>query len=342
MAGSTHVITPCGDVQEVAAEMVEELVRRVCDAAPPDGRALYRLVVAARRDPTVLAPHLHRLLEAGVMSPSDLYRGANSDMQRELVDLVDSGVEPDQLDLLLRAVAQTGGAVAESAFRRWRVQAPPSADRLRSPVGEYTTEGGWTLASDGRRRLCSQRAYALVPTRPKDAPVSGGPAAANCPQCGNGLWSVLNIDTADPRVDAALAHTGWRGRLRVITCYRCACYGTVFCEVAPDGAVRWSPHTKPPEYVDDGDWAMPSGWLTAGPARSTPYQSDAWAAGGSTLGGHPDWVQGADYPLCPSCGVPMAFLALLHGGDFDEWGEGAHYVFLDARCRLAAVNYQQS
>ncbi len=328
---------------EVAAVVtVDELVRRVCAASPPDGRALFRLVATARRNPTVLTPYLRDLLGAGVLSPSELYRGAGGDVQRELVHRVDSGVPDEELDLLLRAVAQTGGAIAESAFRRWRVQAPTGADALGAPVGEYTTEGGWTLASDGRRRLCSQRAYALNPSRPKDDPIAGGAAAANCPQCGNGLWAVLNVDTHDPRVDAALSHTGWRGRLRVVTCYRCACYGTVFCEVAPDGAVRWSPHTKAPEYVDDGDWAMPSGWLSIGGPRATPYLSDAWAAGGSTLGGHPDWVQGADYPHCPSCGVPMAFLALLHGGDLDEWGEGAHYVFLDARCRLAAVNYQQS
>ncbi|MGH3715731.1 MAG: hypothetical protein ACRDT4_20070 [Micromonosporaceae bacterium] len=322
--------------------MVEELVRRVCASSPPDGRALYRLVATARRDPSVLTPHLARLLDAGVLSPSELYRGADGPVQRELVARVEAGVPAEELDLLLRAIAQTGGAIAESAFRRWRVQAPEGADTLGAPVGEYTTEGGWTLASDGRRRLCSPRAYALVPAQPRDNPVAGGAGSANCPQCGNRLWSVLTLDTTDPRVDAALAHTGWRGRLRVVTCYRCACYGTVFCEVAPDGAARWSPHTKAPEYVDDGDWAMPTGWLALGKPRSTPYQSDAWAAGGSTLGGHPDWVQGADYPHCPVCDVPMAFVALLHGGDFEEWGEGTHYVFLDARCRLAAVNYQQS
>ena len=321
---------------------VEELVRKVCASSPPDGRALYRLVTAARRDPSILTPHCGTLLDAGVLSPSELYRAAPSDVQRELVARVDAGAPPEQLDLLLRAVAQTGGAIAESAFRRWRVQAPAGADALSAPVGEYTTEGGWTLASDGRRRLCSQRAYALVPTMPKDNPVSGGAAAADCPQCGARLWSVLSVDTDDPRVDAALAHTGWQGRLRVVTCYRCACYGTVFCEVTPDGGVHWSAHTKPPEYVDDGDWVMPTGWLSIGDARATPYLGDAWAAGGSTLGGYPDWVQGADYPHCPVCGVPMAFLAMLHGGDFDVWGEGTHYVFLDARCGLAAVNYQQS
>lgn len=322
--------------------MVEDLVRRVCASSPPDGRALFRLVAAGRRNPAALTPYLGDLLDAGILSPSELYRGADTDVQRSLVDRVESGAPAEDLDLLLRAIAQTGGAIAESAFRRWRVQAPEHADGLGAPVAEYTTEGGWTLASDGRRKLCSPRAYALLASRPKDAPVSGGAAAANCPQCGNRLWSALAVDTEDPRVDSALSHTGWRGRLRVVTCYRCACYGTVYCEVTPDGGVRWSPHTKAPDYVDDGDWAMPSGWLGLGGPRSTPYLADAWAPGGSTLGGHPDWVQGADYPHCPVCGVPMAFLALLHGGDFEEWGEGAHYVFLDARCGLAAVNYQQS
>ncbi|MGH3663865.1 MAG: hypothetical protein ACRDT8_00610 [Micromonosporaceae bacterium] len=323
--------------------MVEELVRRVCASSPPDGRSLFRLMLAGRKDPTVLTPYLAELLDAGVLFPSELYRAADGEVQRDLVDRVEKGVPAEQLSRLLRAIAQTGGAIAESAFRRWRVQPPENADGLGSPVGEYTTEGGWTLAADGRRRLCSSRSYSLVPARPKHSPVAGGPAAANCPQCGNRMWSVLAVDSEDPRVDAALAHTGWQGRLRIVTCYRCACYGTVYCEVTPEGAVHWSPHTKAPDYVDDGDWAMPSGWLTIGAARSTPYIADVLAPGGSTLGGFPDWgLQGADYPHCPVCGVAMPFLAMLHGGDFEQWGEGVHYIFLDARCGLAAVNYQPS
>ncbi len=321
---------------------VEELVSRVCASPNPDGRALYRLVKIGRRDPGALTPYLAELAEAGIFSPSELYRGADANVQRMLVERVEAGASREELDHLLRMIAQAGGPIAEAAFRRWRVQAPPGAHALRVPVGEYTTEGGWTLASEGRRRLCSTRAFALVPAEPKDTPVVGGAAATNCPQCGNRLWLALNVDTEDPKVDAALAHTGWQGRLRVVTCYRCACYGHVFCEVTPDGAAQWSPHTRRPEYLDDGDWAMPTGWLAIGEQRETPYLADAWDAGGSTLGGYPDWVQGADYPHCPSCDVPMAFLALIHGGDLDRWGEGAYYVFLDARCQLAAVTYQQS
>jgi hypothetical protein len=68
----------------------------------------------------------------------------------------------------------------------------------------------------------------------------------------------------------------------------------------------------------------------------------AWHEGCSTLCGHPDWIQDAEFVDCPGCGQPMDYAGMVVGADLDEYGEGAYYLHVHAPCGFAAVNYQQS
>ncbi|MCW3839072.1 hypothetical protein ONA70_03045 [Micromonospora yasonensis] len=145
----------------------------------------------------------------------------------------------------------------------------------------------------------------------------------------------------DPRVAAALAHTGWQGRLRPTTCHLCSCYTTLYVQVTPDGGAVWSPQNTPPSWLPRSTEDPPTLLPAVGPRRATPYQASAWHEGGSTLGGHPQWIQDAEHVGCPACGEPMDYVGLVGGADLD-FGEGAYYLHLHAPCGLAAVNYQQS
>jgi hypothetical protein len=315
--------------------VIEDLVVRVESG---DDAVVDELADRAAADPAALAPYLLRLLDAGAFWRLEvLYRGADEDFQRQVVARIEAGSE--RSDRLVYVLAQTRGPVVEEAFRRWIRSPPPgpSIDPYQRGVAALIRDGGWELTMDGVRELCGTSAYRLVPG-------PGGDRVEDiCPWCVSPLWTALDLDTADPRVGDALAHTGWRGRLRVVTCHFCSCYDITYVEVTPNGGARWSAHTVRPEFLQIGQPEEPPlVRFTPGERRSTPYLASAWNDGGSTLGGYPDWIQDPTYPDCPDCGKAMDYLGLVGGSDLYEYGEGAYYLFLHAPCGLAAVVYQQS
>ncbi|RKS09342.1 hypothetical protein DFP74_5077 [Nocardiopsis sp. Huas11] len=315
--------------------MIEDLVARVESG---DESVIDALVDHAAADPAAMAPYLPRLLDAGVFWRLHvLYRGADDDFQRQVVAEIDSGTD-EGTAVLAHVLAQTRGPVVEEAFRRWAQSPPlgPHFDPYRRGVAALTRDGGWELAPNGIRELCGTGAYRFVPGP------DGERADEACPRCASPLWAVLDLDTADPKAADALAHTGWRGRLRVLTCHLCSCYGTVYTEVAAEGKAGWSAHTvRPPILPVDRPEEPPLVAFVPGARRPTPFMASAWDRGGSTLGGCPDWIDDPSYPVCPGCGRAMDYLALVGGADLYD-AEGAYYVFLHAPCGLAAVEYQQS
>ena len=281
------------------------------------------------------------MLAAGILSPPALYRAADDGVRRRLVELIDAGAG-DRLGAVLVALAHAGGPIAEDAFRRWSRTAPPDADGLRVPILDYTLEAGWALEPAGVHRLFGSVAFALVSAGERP-PAVGSSAGGHCPWCHSPLWTALDVDTSDSRVATALEHSSWSGRLRVETCHFCACYATLFVGVAADGSCRWSELTQRPNFLGPAEVEEPpQAVLAVGDRREGPYEASAWYDGGSTLGGCPDWIQSAEYVRCPTCGELMDHVALVGGADLSEFGEGAYYVSLHARCGLAAVLYQQS
>lgn len=64
------------------------------------------------------------------------------------------------------------------------------------------------------------------------------------------------------------------------------------------------------------------------------------------LGGHPGWIQNADFPTCPACQNTMPFLMQLDSGlktekDSFDWGSGGMgYLFWCDACRISAAMWQ--
>jgi hypothetical protein len=317
--------------------MIEELVRR---AAAEDDDAIEELCVIADVDPRRLTPHLGLLLDLDVLWPAKLYRAADTDVVRRVVEQIDGGRTPDRLNHLLVILAHSAHPLAENAMRRWSTEPPAGADEL--PVGalSYAREGGWTVDPDGNRRdLCGDTAYRWVMRT-----TSRGANGSNCPWCASPMWTAADLDTTEPTTGAAMAHTGWSGRLVIETCHFCACYTTLYSRVTPAGtAIWWTGNTRPGYLPGAAEPEDPPTLLpVSGPALPSPYQASAWDRGGSTLGGRPDWIQDAEHADCPGCGQLMDYVGLIGGADLDDFGEGAYYLHLHEPCGFAAVNYQQS
>ncbi|MCO5998806.1 hypothetical protein [Actinoallomurus rhizosphaericola] len=303
--------------------MIADLVDRILSG---DDDAAWELEELVEHDPDALRPYLSRLLDADdVYLPEALFREADEDVQREAVARIDAGSPNVWLVTMLTA---TYGPVAEAAFRRWLKQAPPGieAETLANVLPRY----GWDFEADGQaRKIRGATAYELVP---EDGAAS---AEEECPWCGGPLWVVLDVDTTDPRVAAALAHTGWRGRLRIVACFLCCIYpGVSFAEVTPDGGATWSAHTVRPGYLDGKKLEKadpPPVRLTVGERRPDRY------LGGPTLGGEPDWVQDPDYPACPACRKVMNYVGGMTGTVIRDYIDCDFFLFLHAPCGLAAV-----
>jgi hypothetical protein len=313
--------------------MNEDLVRA---AANDDWDAVAELEEIAAADPGRLTEYLPMMLELGVLWPPVLYRAASSDVVSQVVNRIDSGDAPGQLNHLLLILGHTRNPLAAQALRRWQTHPPAGSDKLHVSSLAYALQGGWCLGSDGSNRdLCSVTAFELTMV---PVPVAESPA---CPWCESPLWTVLDLNTDQEQVRQALAHTGFAGRLRVQTCFLCATYTTLYSQISPDGGSVWSPRNTAPSYLQRSTEEPPRLMPQVGARRETPYQASAWHEGGSTLGGHPQWIQDAEYADCTSCGQPLDFVALIGGADLG-FGEGAYYVQLHAPCGIAAVNYQQS
>ncbi|MDX3230842.1 hypothetical protein [Streptomyces sp. ME19-01-6] len=283
--------------------------------------------------PEELTPHLPRLLAVDVVYPAKLYRAADSETQRGLVAKVDAGGSDSlRLNHLLMALAQTRGPVAEAAFRRWRDQPPPGADKLFLSPAEYMPEGGWTLEGDRVRELCGPISYRLRAEEEEAGEDGAGadPAHERCQGCGGPMWTALDLDTADERVAEALEHVGWSGRLRLAICYECNVDATtVFIEVAPDGTARPTDPPEPGTSIPDPEFEGPD-------VRMVLEHRSGRHPVGSAIGGRPVWMGDAEYPECSVCGKLMTCIAQIDMQDV-SYMVGYHTFFLHTGCGLAAM-----
>lgn len=308
------------------------------------------IVKAARARPEDMRPFHAAMIDADVvMWPwLPLWQSATEETAGRIVELIDAN-GPSAARWLLALGSSRTRAAAE-AMRRWTAAPPPVAEKLYVPIGEYAHEGGWEVGPDGGiRELASLIGFALVPAEDA-APLAGSmPLGQACQWCGLELVRRLDVDLDDP----ALADLGLAGHGRVVaaTCIHCGTFARhsgFFAEFRADGTVSWSDHNVRPNYLTPAgpdDYDEPIGRLVLGGRRPSPVAGRAWNAGGSTLGGLPDWIQDAHYPTCPVCERTMYFLGMVTGEDSwgDGLGEGCDYVFFCAAdCGISSVVYQQS
>lgn len=326
----------------VDAQRLAEPIAQLC-AGDDSGHALIEEV--ARAMPETLRPFHNQLIdaEAWLWPWTPLWAATTEETAARLVEQIDAGAPMSGRWLCALGVSRT--ATAAAALARWTATPPPVAAHLYIPIAQYAHEGGWELEGKEIRPLTSPAAYALVPTGAESQIAGSTPTGERCPWCGFELVRRLDLNLDDPRL-AELGLAG-HGRVVALTCIGCGCYGDLFSEYRPDGTAVWSPHNAKPNYLpeaEDFEIDVPSARLGLGPRRTSPVTGVAWNAGGSTLGGLPDWIQDSHYPTCPGCQTTMYFLTMLTGDDvWGESAEGCDYVFFCANdCGLTAVVYQQS
>lgn len=288
---------------------------------------------------------LEAFMHEEMYHPAILYKDAGAEIRDQLMEKVES--DAANRNHLLLTLAWIGDEAVVSKFAAWRQSPPEWASALYQPPEAYARFAGWELDAEGGQRWLFHRE--CYPFKVAEAP--GAPAAVtmlqtgtqSCPWCGGGLTVLFDFDLQHPQLEFMKLPGK---RLRIAACMHCNCYGTVYMKADLEGGYSWSEYNVVPEYLPDhGGGTYEADWremqLLEQPAGT--YESAEWTleAPASQIGGHPAWIQDADYPACPCCSRTMTFVAQADMGQVAE-DEGIYYAFVCRECLITAVNYQQT
>ncbi|MFF2889293.1 DUF1963 domain-containing protein [Paenibacillus sp. NPDC057967] len=293
---------------------------------------------------------LHAFFHKGMYYPGILYKEASPAIRDELIHLVER--DPANRNHLLLALAWIGDEVVVRLFAKWKKGPPVWASNLYVPPENYAHEAGWELDQDGQKRLLFHlESYNFEVYGEKiggSEPVNAAAVVALqpddqcCPWCQSKLRVLIDCHLQDPLV-RFLKLSG--ERLRIAACIHCNCYGTVFTKVELDGSYSWSEFNTVPEFLPETelDEGLPLRTMRISGRSIGTYEGACWTleAPTSQIGGHPAWIQDAEYPACPCCSETMEFIGQI---DMEQAAdsEGIYYAFLCRACLIAAVNYQQT
>ncbi len=288
---------------------------------------------------------LEAFMREEMYHPAILFKEAGPDIREQLIEKV--GSDAANRNHLLLALAWIGDEAVVKQFAAWRESPPEWTSALYQPPEAYARFAGWELDAEGGQRWLFHRE--CYPFKVAEAP--GAPAAVtmlqtgthSCPWCGDGLTVLFDFDLQHPQ----LGFMKLPGkRLRIAACMLCNCYGTVYMKADLEGGYSWSEYNVVPDYLPEhGGGTYEADWremrLSGQPAGT--YESAEWTleAPASQIGGHPAWIQDADYPDCPCCSRTMTFVAQADMGQVAE-DEGIYYAFVCPECLITAVNYQQT
>ncbi len=286
---------------------------------------------------------LRSLASQGSYWPSFPFHRASADVRDDLLMRVESG--EGNRNHLLQALAWIGDAVVVDRFAHWRREPPSWGQSLFIPPQDYSCEAGWELTADGQRRnLYFARCVELVPghsMRPASFLAIQDRKDA-CPWCHTRLIDLFSIDGTAFQLASGPVRVG---AVQMATCEVCTAFGTVFGHLDNEGCWQWSHKNFRPKYLPDdaATWSrLPSDALTPGQPRLPLFAANQFLpVAFSQLGGHPTWIQDAEYPCCPECRQTMMFLAQIDHGDI-ETAEGIYYTFFCQPCQTTATTYQQT
>lgn len=276
--------------------------------------------------------------------PNFVFHRSPVDVRDELFRRVET--DEENRNLILIALAWIGDDAVVEKFANWRQKPPAWSSSLYKLPHEYSREAGWELTEEGHRRdLFFKTCYHLGKGSSSDPETfqAISDRMDSSPWCSVRLIDLLNLE---PQAFGLMSPDIWQGHLSVTTCQVCSAFGTVYGEVDEFGKGHWSPLNIKPEYFpDDAEtWErLPENSLMVGQARPPLFAADEFLPTSfSQLGGHPTWIQDAEYPICPKSSKTMMFLAQIWCEEIQDHSEGAFYIFVCPESRMTATIYQQT
>jgi len=357
-------------VSYVPEDAVPPLVRRALEVHARDGGSDAAEDVISQvglQFPHLLHPHLAEISALGVNGSAYYrdypWRDSGEAQHPRLLALVREGGErgADALQCMLETrtpaafeaayghadllLASPELEVREVGFVRgedgaWRRLYPTASYHLRFPDGYRSMADDSPFSRGERHPTWRLDAEGAAPAR------FGGEGGGTCAVCGEPLAHLLTLSPPPDGLGVSGMPT-----LVLETCLPCV-WTAAPLEYVHDDEGRPSPH----RYQMESAEPEPTPALMPTEVRLVPTPARWWwqdwaLANGhqnlNRLGGHPAWVQSAEYPDCPDCGRVMGFLLQVEAGlpgaeGGTAFDEGVLYGFWCDACRVSAYVVQMS
>jgi hypothetical protein len=276
--------------------------------------------------------------------PSLPFHRSSPELRDELIERL--GKDQGNRNHILLALAWIGDPRVVELFASWKRHPPSWAGSLHIPPQDYSLQAGWEVTDDGQKRQLYFDACTKLVRGTSSSPGSFRAIIDRegvCPWCGAQLTDLFDIT---PGALGLSGEVGLGAHFQVPTCQICTAFGVVFGVVDGSGTGHWSSANSRPAHLpgDTATWGrLPQDSLSPGGKRAPLFAADQFLPTTfSQVGGHPTWIQDADYPQCPECTKTMMFLAQLSHDEIEEHSEGIYYSFICPSCRTTATNYQQT
>jgi hypothetical protein len=299
------------------------------------------LCLAAFTD-TDLEECLRAFASCNCFWPSLPFHRSSPLLRDELIEKIDK--DQGNRNHILLALAWIGDSRVVELFADWKRRPPSWAVSLQIPPHDYSREAGWEVTDDGEKRqlyfdTCTKLVRGSSPSPDSFRAITD--RDDHCPWCGARLTDLFDI-TAE--VFGLPGEVG--SRVQVTTCQVCTTFEAVFGVVDERGTGHWYlANSRPPCLPEDvATWGrLPQDSLLSGGIRPPLFAASQFLPTTfSQVGGHPTWIQDADYPQCPECTQTMMFLGQLTHDEIEEHSEGTYYAFVCPSCKTTATNYQQT
>ncbi|WP_442603086.1 DUF1963 domain-containing protein [Paenibacillus sp. KN14-4R] len=298
---------------------------------------------------------IHELIRNGLYYPGILFKEAPMEIREQLLKQVEQ--DSDNRNHLLLALSWIGDDQVVRRFHQWRENKPQWTQELHVAPELYAYEAGWELTEEGERRnLFYKSNYAIEKVKESKSSGNGVDKSTSfltksqqvCPWCCGRLTNLLELEVGHHSIQ----HLSLDGeRFKVQTCVICGCYSPIYMELDFRTEPQWSAYNQKPDYLpninldENGDEYLSVGeYLRIATEPRNTYHAVQWTLEPmvSQIGGHPTWIQDAEYPTCPCCSQSMHFIGQLDWSEVEEYGEGIYYMFLCPKGKITATLFQQS
>ncbi len=277
-----------------------------------------------------------KLIENEIFYPPEIFKYADSEIADQLIKLLETG-EYFKNHLLI-CLAWIGTQNVIDFYLKSSQEKPSWINDLYVLPKEYADQAGWIINNDGTKRvLISDEVKVLRKKNGAEQASSEYSSFVSldekCPFCGNKLTKIFATPIDEDEIDFS-------------TCLLCGCYKPVFMNIDVNGKSSWHSENKKWEHFDDDIELIPieENILTISSEKRSPDCTISQFAdiSKSQIGGHPTWVQDAEYLRCPDCNEKMDYIGQVDMEDVEEYSEGIYYFHYCPDCRITGSNYQQS
>lgn len=298
-----------------------------------------------------ITPEIQRAaLAAEIFWSAEIYYHAPEDVRDALIAKLLSTKNSNEAGMLMSCLSFQGDDRSLETLFELEKNPRPWRKKLYVNPSVYAQSGGWTFDQDGhRKKLNFDTCYPMIKgSINENSPVRIGRVREDlCPHCGSHMVDMLVLDGRDER----LKFLEIDGILTAACCPNCVGFlaepalnhftldgGTeIFSSKLYDDSEKMECYVRSEDYkaLNENQFMLGN--------TPVPLFYGATSDDVNTIGGFANWVQDAEYTVCPHCGKTMKYLAQIQWDTvMDGAWEGTLYIEFCPDCQIVSMLHQQT